>query len=235
MAITEPLLPPPAPPEPPPPLQNGDHLTRTEFERRYDAMPELKKAELIEGVVYMPSPVRIRRHSRPHVRIAAWAGIYEANTPGVIAGDNGSIRMDLRNMPQPDVFLCLEPECGGQARIDDDDYLEGAPEFVLEVAASSASYDLHEKMAAYQRNGVQEYVVWRVEDRDVDWLHLREGRYEKVAPGEDGVYRSEVFPGLWLDAAALVHGDMRQVHRILAEGLAAPEHAAFVARNAAGS
>ena len=110
-----------------PPLENGDRLTRAEFERRYDAMPALKKAELIEGEVYMPSPVRYGRHSQPHSRLGTWLGIYELDTPGVEAGDNGTIRLDLDNEPQPDAFLIIRPERGGQARISEDDYIEGAP------------------------------------------------------------------------------------------------------------
>ena len=108
-----------------PPLENGDRLTRAEFERRYDAMPDLKKAELIEGEVYMPSPVRHGRHSHPHTRLVTWLGNYETDTPGVEAGDNGSIRLDLDNEPQPDAFLIIRPEHGGQARISEDDYIEG--------------------------------------------------------------------------------------------------------------
>src|SRR5262245_19219151 len=107
-----------------PPLENGDHLTRDEFERRYEAMPELKKAELIEGVVYMPSPVRYQKHSRPHGHLLTWLGTFEASTPGVGTGDNGSVRLDMDNEPQPAAFLIITPECGGQARISDDDYIE---------------------------------------------------------------------------------------------------------------
>ena len=118
-------------PDPVPPLQNGDHLTRDEFERRYDALPHLKKAELIEGVVYMPSPVRQRRHGRPHLHVNTWLGTYEASTPGVEAGDNSTIRLDLDNEPQPDALLFIDPARGGQARISADDYLEGAPELVV--------------------------------------------------------------------------------------------------------
>src|SRR3954454_9356608 len=141
-------------------LENGDHLTRAEFERRYDAMPHLKKAELIEGVVYMPSPVRYKHHSRPHFDLIGWLAQYRAATPGVEGGDNGSIRLDLDNMPQPDAFLMVLPECGGQARISDDDYVEGAPELVAEVASSSVSFDLHQKLQVYRRSGVREYAVW---------------------------------------------------------------------------
>jgi len=213
-----------------PPLENGDRLTRAEFERRYDAMPELKKAELIEGEVYMPSPVSHGRHSHPHTRVVAWLANYETDTPGVEAGDNGSVRLDLDNEPQPDGYLIIRPEYGGQARISDNDYIEGAPELVAEVASSSASYDLGKKLNAYRRNGVREYVVWRVLDRQVDWFVNREGRFELMPPAADGILRSTVFPGLWLDPAALVRSDKPTVKAILQQGLNCPEHADFVAR-----
>ena len=213
-----------------PPLENGDRLTRAEFERRYEAMPDVKKAELIEGEVYMPSPVRYGRHSHPHTRLVNWLGNYETDTPGVEAGDNGTIRLDLDNEPQPDAFLIIRPEHGGQARISADDYIEGAPELVAEVASSSVSYDLGKKLNAYRRNGVREYVVWRVLDRQVDWFVNREGRFEPMPPAADGILRSTVFPGLWLDPAALVRGDKATVQRILQQGLHSAEHADFVAR-----
>jgi Uma2 family endonuclease len=213
-----------------PELENGDRLTRAEFERRYEAMPDLKKAELIEGVVYMPSPVRHRRHSRPNTHLVGWLAHYEAGTPGVEAGDNGSVRLDLDNEPQPDACLIIDPGLGGQARISDDDYLEGAPELVAEVASSSASYDLGVKLQVYRRNGVREYVVWRVRDRQIDWLVLREGRYESMALSVDGLYRSSVFPGLWLDPVALLNHDLARVLAVVHEGLNSAEHADFVAR-----
>src|SRR5689334_16684531 len=146
------------------PLEPGDRLSRAEFERRYEAMPNLKKAELIEGVVYMPSPVRIRRHGRPNVHLCAWLGAYEAATPGVLAADNSTVRLDPDNDPQPDGLLFIDPEKGGQARISADDYLEKGPEWLGEIAASSASYDMHTKLNVYRRNGVLEYLVWRVLD-----------------------------------------------------------------------
>jgi Uma2 family endonuclease len=210
-----------------PPLQNGDRLTRAEFERRYDATPNLKKAELIEGVVYMPPPVSFDEHAGPHFDVIGWLAMYRMATRGVVGGDNGSLRLDLDNMPQPDAFLLILPEYGGQARIGPDGYVEGAPELVFEVAASTVSYDLNAKWNVYRRNGVREYVVWRVQERAVDWFALRAGRYEPLPPDPSGVYRSEVFPGLWLDAAALVGGDMTRVAQVQQEGLAGPEHAAF--------
>ena len=233
MAVLSPRAKPADPTEPPatvPPLENGDSLSRAEFERRYDAMPDLKKAELIEGEVYVSSPVRYRRHCKPHGQLMTWIGTYAAGTPGLGAGDNGSIRLDLDNEPQPDVFLMIESEQRGQARISEDDYVEDAPELVAEVAASSVSYDLGKKLHAYRRNGVREYVVWRVQDRAIDWFVLREGRYEPLAPGADGILRSEVFPGLWLDPAALLRGDLATVLAVVRQGVDSPEHAAFAAR-----
>lgn len=213
-----------------PPLENGDHLTREEFERRYDAMPELKKAELIEGVVYMGSPVGHRKHGRPHFHVSKWLGAYLQETPGVDAGDNSSIRLDIDNMPQPDAFLYIEPECGGQVRFSEDDYLEAAPELIVEVASTSASYNLHSKFNVYLRNGVQEYVVWRTRQRQVDWFVRAGDRFETLSLGEDGIYRSAVLPGLWLDPVALMTDDRTRMIEVNRLGTEAPEHAAFVER-----
>ena len=136
-----------------PTLEPGDRLTRDEFERRYAAMPALKKAELIEGVVYMPSPVRVRRHGGPHAKIITWLGHYQAQTPGVEVADNATARLDLDNEPQPDAMLYIIPERGGQVRITPDDYIEAAPELVAEVASSSASDDLNTKLHVCRRSG----------------------------------------------------------------------------------
>jgi Uma2 family endonuclease len=209
-----------------PPLETGDRLSRDEFERRYDAMPGLKKAELIEGVVYVPSPVRIDQHATPHFNLMTWMGFYAWSTPGVRGADNGSVRLDLNNMPQPDGCLFIDPALGGQARISDDDYLEDAPELVAEVAASSVSYDLTLKFEVYRRTGVLEYVVWRVQDRQIDWFVLRRKKFVRLPLDEAGLYQSKAFPGLWLDPQALIRGDTAALQR----GLASPEHADFVAR-----
>ena len=213
-----------------PPLENGDHLTRDEFERRFDAMPDLKKAELLEGIVYMGSPVRLSRHGRPHIRIGSWLANYEASTPGVIAADNTSVRIDDESMPQPDVCLFIDPARGGQATISEDDYVEGGPELVVEVSASTVSIDLHTKFRVYRRNNVREYIVWRVLDGIVDWFVLRDGEYVRLAAGPDAILRSEIFPGLWLDPVALTGGDLAGVLAALARGIASPEHVDFVAR-----
>ncbi|GCL41971.1 hypothetical protein NIES80_16720 [Dolichospermum planctonicum] len=151
-----------------PPLENGDKLTRHEFERRYHAMPNLKKAELIEGVVYVASPLRIKSHGEPHAYIMTWLGVYKAATPGIGFADNATVLIDTDNEPQPDALLRIET--GGQSRINKDDYVEGAPELIVEIAASSASYDVHEKLKVYRRNQVQEYLIWRVYDHQFDWF-----------------------------------------------------------------
>jgi Uma2 family endonuclease len=215
-------------------LHNGDRLTRDEFHRRYEAMPKTTRAELIEGVVYleggdhMPSPVRLGAHSKPHCQLVSWLASYVAYTPGSDAGDNGTIRLDTKNEVQPDAFAFITPECGGRVKIDADDYVVGGPDFVGEISASSASYDLHDKLEAYRRNGVREYVVWRVEDRAIDWFILRGDRYERLPPAADGLLKCEVFPGLWLDPKALLASNLRRVLEVVQAGVKSAEHAAFV-------
>jgi Uma2 family endonuclease len=211
-----------------PPLENGDRLTRAEFERRYEAMPHLMKAELVEGVVYVSSPVRYTHHGQPNRHVETWLGVYEAATPGVGGAGNVTVRLDLDNEPRPDSILRIEQ--GGSSWIDEDGYLVEAPELVVEVAASSASYDLHDKLRAYRRNGVQEYVVWRVLDGALDWLVLREGTYVKVEPDAAGILKSTAFPGLWLNVKVLLARELPAVLATLQEGLASAEHGAFVAR-----
>ena len=199
-----------------PPLENGDRLNRYEFERRYAAMPHLKKAELIEGVVYMPAALRFRSHGQPHANTIGWLWFYTIATPKVELGDNPTVRLDLDNVPQPDAVLLID---GGQARISEDDYVEGAPELIVEIAASSAAYDLYDKKRAYRRNGVREYLVWRVYDRQLDWFSLEAGEYNLLAPDAERVVRSQVFPGLWLATSQLLSGKMNEVLAVLQQGL----------------
>jgi Uma2 family endonuclease len=228
--VTEPTPPPVEQPTPlyVPALHNGDHLSRPEFERRYAAMPHVKKAELIEGVVFMPSPVS-NPHSQSHSDLIGWLSYYRAFTPGIGSGDNGTLRLDLDNEPQPDAFLRILEMHGGQSRIDADGYVEGAPELVAEVAVSRVSIDMHQKLHVYRRNGVKEYVVWRVEDQAIDWFILRGGQFDPL-PLTSGLYQSETLLGLWLDPAALLAGDLARVFQVVQQGIASPERAAFVAR-----
>ncbi len=208
-------------------LRNGDRLTQAEFLCRYHAMPNLHHAELIEGRVYMPSPVSASRHGEPHFDFITWLGVYRAMTPGIVGGDNSTLNLDLDNAPQPDGYLRITEQASGQTRMEDG-YLVGAPELVVEVAASSVSYDLHDKLNVYQRNGVREYLVWRTEDRAMDWFVLINGRFEKLPVGDDGILRSTVLPGLWLDPAAVMRGDLRRALEVLNLGIADASHKAFV-------
>ena len=210
-------------------LETGDHLSRAEFERRYDASPDIKKAELLRGVVYVASPVRMKLHGEPHFHLAGWIAHYQFLTPGTRGGDNTTVRLDDENEPQPDLLLCIDPKLGGNAKLVDE-YVEGAPELVAEIASSSVSLDLGLKLDVYRDAGVQEYVVWRVLDDAVDWFRLRDGQFVPLQ-AVDGILRSEVFPGLWLDAKALVAGDMRSVLTVLDQGIATPEHGRFPAES----
>lgn len=193
------------------PLESGDHLTRAEFERRYSRRPDIKKAELIEGVVYVGGRVPFRAHGEPHAMLVGWLGSYMSRTPGVVAADSATVRLDADNEPQPDALLAWDREHGGQARIDEDDYLEGAPELIAEVAASSASYDLHDKLHVYRRNGVREYIVWQMLENRLDWFRLKEGEYQAVQPDANGRIESEAFPGLRLDVPRLLAQDLAGV------------------------
>lgn len=214
----------------PPPLESGDRLTRREFERRYEFIPDKWKAELIERVVHMTSPVHHQSHGQPHGQIVTWLGTYAAATPGVDMSDNATVRLDADNEVQPDALLRLEPEAGGRSRIGEDDYVEGPPELIVEIAASSAAIDLHDKLKVYRRNGVQEYVVWQIYDKRVDWSQLKEGEYLPLAPDATGVIRSQVFPGLHLAVTALLESNLAAVLAELQKGLATDEHKAFVER-----
>ncbi|RIK41483.1 MAG: hypothetical protein DCC55_11770 [Chloroflexi bacterium] len=217
------------------PLFAGDRLSRAEFERRYHARPEIKKAELIEGVVYMPSPVQYKRHGNPHLYLGGWLTTYLANTPGVEGGDNVTVRLDNQNEPQPDLLLRLDRVLGGRSFIGPDDYVEGAPELIVEIAATSASYDLHDKKHVYARNGVAEYLVALTYEERVVWFILREGEYEELQPDADGILRSEVFPGLWLQPSALWENDLAGLLAVVQRGLASEEHRAFAERLQGGA
>lgn len=196
-----------------PRLENGDRLIQTEFERRYSAMPHLKKAELINGVVYMASPLRINQHGEPHALIIGWLTVYLASHSDLQLGDNCTVRLDLDNEPQPDVLL--RKRSGGTSTISLDGYVEGPPELIVEIAASTVSLDMHQKRELYRRMGVQEYVVWRVEDRAIDWFELVGGQYQLLQPNTAGLLNSQVFPGLRLDRAALLSGNLAQVLVVL--------------------
>ena len=176
----------------------------------------------------MPSLTRFTEHAEPHGHLVTWLGVYSAFTPGVRVGDNATVIFDFENEVQPDGVLRLDPECGGHSRLTDTHYVEGPPELVIEVAASSAAYDLHTKRRTYQRHGVEEYLAVQIYEQRIDWFRLYDGVYRSLAPDAAGVWSSAIFPGLCLDENAFWDGRMDQVLGRLQECLDSPEHAGFV-------
>jgi hypothetical protein len=212
------------PPAPPPELHSGDRMTQAEFHRIYEQMPENFKAELIGGMVFVGSRINLL-HGTRHARLCALFGTYNLNTPGVECGANVTVLLGADSEPQPDLFLRILPEYGGQSRTSREDYIKGAPEFIGEVAYGSWSIDLHAKQADYRRYGVREYLVLCVRERRLRWFDLRTD--EELAPDADGIIRVRCFPGLWIDGEALLNQD-RRLLTVLEQGLATPEHATFV-------
>jgi Uma2 family endonuclease len=198
-----------------PGLENGEWMHSSEFLSRYERMPLVKKAELIEGVVYMGSPVSVR-HAAPDGVIQAWLGAYAAHHPGTQVLPNATVILDAENTVQPDALLRRLPENGGRTRVTDDGYLAGPPELVVEVALSSASIDLRDKRRAYCRNGVPEYLVWVVADERVEWHRLEGDEYVLQVPDAEGCLHSRVFPGLRFPIQALLDGDTAKVLAALA-------------------
>ena len=210
------------------PLEHGQSLRADEFHQRYHAMPEVKKAELIEEIVHMPSPVDFVDHAEPHGDLFYWLKTYSIRTPGVRTGIEGTVRLGDSDEPQPDSVLFIDPRYGGQTRIGR--YLSGAPELVAEISSSTLSVDRNAKLRVYQRYGVREYIIWKIAHRAIDWLVLRDGVFQPLLPSPDGLIRGETFPGLWLDPEAMAHGRREAWLEALQRGLASPEHADFVDR-----
>jgi Uma2 family endonuclease len=215
-----------------PPLEAGQQLDQPTFHERYEAMPPETRAELVGGVVYMSSPMRLDHGTMDHP-VATWLDRYEQFTTGVKGAGNPTVQLDLQGEPQPDHILFILPEYGGQTTVDTDGYLTGPPELVVEIARSSRRYDLKDKKGDYQRAGVLEYLVIELDPNRIHWFIRRGKRFQRLSPGPDGIYRSEVFPGLWLDAKAIFAGDRARRDEVLEMGLATPEHAEFVAKLAA--
>lgn len=213
-----------------PPIREGDRLDSPEFLRRWEAMPSLKRAELIGGVVFMPSPVSFP-HSKTHGAIYGWVWSYSEVTPGCESGIDCTWLMGPKDVPQPDIFLRILPEYGGQSRVEGD-YAAGAPELTVEVTGSSLSRDLGVKLDLYRRAGVREYLTVLLQPKQVIWRRLSRGRYQEIQPDDDGLLRSRVFPGLWLDPAAVWNPE-RSMRIAVEEGARSPEHGAFVQRLAA--
>jgi Uma2 family endonuclease len=190
-------------------LEPGDCMTREEFHRRYLLRPDIKRAELIDGVVYVPPPIRGDYHGEPHGFVMHWLGHYRLGAPALRCMDSTTLLLDGGVEVQPDAML-WRTEPGGP-RLNDNGYAEGSPQLIVEVSATTVSYNLHQKKEAYRRNGVPEYVVWRVLDRAIDWFRLRGGEYVPVEPDADGTIESAQFPGLRLHVPSMLGGDLRTV------------------------
>jgi Uma2 family endonuclease len=204
-------------------------LNASEFLRRYAAMPELKKAELINGVVSMSAAVRVDQHAEPDSLIQTLLGCYAIGTRGVRSLTNGTVRLSPDDVVQPDAALRILAELGGQSRVGTDGYLRGAPELVAEVSASTVSIDARQKLQTYRQAGVREYLLWRVRDNAVDWwTRDADDEFERISAAADGLHRSRAFPGLWLDLNALVAEDGARLIDVIQLGLASSEHQAFV-------
>ena len=203
---------------------DGERLSRDEFLDLWEAMPEVKNVELIDGVVYVASPVGVE-HGDETSLADFWLGYYALFTPGCQVGTNGTWLMP-NSAPQPDVSLRILPEYGGQTSIERK-LGAGAPELVIEVALSSTDRDLGAKSRLYEASGVPEYVAILLKRPQVLWRRLVLGRFQDIEPGKDGIFRSHVFPGLWLDPEALLTGDRRGLVDVLELGLKSPEHAKF--------
>jgi Uma2 family endonuclease len=210
------------------PLVDGERLSRDEFLRRWELLPEVKRAELLEGVVYMPSPEGLT-HNIEEPAMMAWLYTYAAFTPGCQAGGHGTWLMTEDSAPQPDTTLRILPEFGGQSGVEGD-LLKGAPELAVEVSVSSAARDLGPKLRLYQKGGVREYITVLMKEKKVIWRRLEGGKYVNIDPGPDGILRSIQFPGLWLDPDAVLNNDGQRLLAVLSQGLQSAEHAAFVAR-----
>lgn len=209
----------------PPPLREGDRMSREEFLRRWEAMPDLQRAELIDGVVHMPSPVS-QHHGDFHSRINFWAGLYAAATPGCRPNAAGTWLMLDDSAPQPDVALRILPEHGGQSSIEGD-YAAGAPELIVEVSHTTTARDSGIKLRLYERSGVLEYIIVQPAKKQIAWRVLVDSKYRLVETDKDGVYRSRVFPGLWLNPAALWSDDYAGLAATVQQGVATEAHRKF--------
>jgi Uma2 family endonuclease len=229
----------------PEPLRDGQRLTVAEFMRRYEAMPDGFRAELLNGVVYvnrwfetdangkvhlMP-PIDDGAHAAPQFGMGTVFGVYQGSTPGVRGrGPVTVVLSPVSSGVEPDAVLRVLPESGGQTVIGADGYIHGPPELVVEVANTSVARDLGVKYDTYEQAGVREYVVVRTAGRVVEWFRLVRGRYVPLPPDDDGLFRSRLFPGLWVDPAAVLGEDMPRLLTVLQQGLNSPEHATFVVK-----
>ncbi|MGC1274321.1 MAG: Uma2 family endonuclease [Planctomycetaceae bacterium] len=209
----------------PPELYDGARMDRKTFHRLYERTPADFKAELIGGVVHMAAAMRVP-HAEHAGLLRTWLTIYRFATPGVREAGEATVLLGDGSEPQPDGLLWIE---GGKADVDGRGYLAGAPEFVAEVADATTAIDLGSKRSDYERHGVLEYLVLELRKRRAVWFVRDErGGYVETAADLEGLLKSHVFPGMWLDVKAFFRLDGNRVLDVLHRGLESPEHAAFV-------
>lgn len=209
-----------------PPLENGDLLHSCEFLRRYDRMPELKKAELVNGQVFMGHHVLASLHGAPHGMVSMLLGYFSAYTPGTTSYSRPTLVVDEGNVFQPDCVLCINNS--GRTWANEDDLLCGAPELVFEVSVGSTSLDVLAKKQVCERLGVLDYVVWCTLDARLHWFHREGERFVETKPNTAGLLCSRSLPGLQTPVADLLALNGLKVMTCLEEGLATPAHAEFV-------
>jgi Uma2 family endonuclease len=210
-----------------PPLENGERMGQAEFHRRYKLYPGDEKIELVGGIVYVTSPLRWP-HATYHEELGFLLGLYRRATPGTDLGHDATAILGEDSEPRPDLTFRILPECGGQSWLDDEGYVQGTPELLAEIALSSRSLDMNRKREDYEAAGVGEYLVLCVEEGELHWFDFRSGR--PLRANREGVLRSRVFPGLWVDGPALLARDSARLRDVIEQGLASRDHAAFVQR-----
>jgi hypothetical protein len=216
-----------------PPLADGQLVSLEEFEQRFDATPDLKHAELLDGVAYLRHDGRAFAGSC-RAALIGWLGVYSASTRFLLPGAHGHVALDDRNELQPDAILAVRPEAGGTVVLDATGVVRSAPDFAADVFTTTNATLLPKRIAAHERGGTLEYLVWYAEHKCVDWLVRERGEFVAMNPDPaDGLLKSVAFPGLWLDATALLNGDLDTVLAALQRGLASAEHKAFVSQLAA--
>jgi Uma2 family endonuclease len=214
------------------PLENGDRLDQKTFHKRYESMAEDVRAELIGGIVYMASPQKLPHSKTTHL-VGRWLDAYMEKTAGTEVLPGATSILGPESEPEPDDCMIVSPESGGQTRVNKKGYLVGPPELIVETAATTESRDLHQKKADYEKAGVLEYIVVALRSQKVFWFSLQDGEYRAIKPSRDGIFRSRVFPGLWLDPQALLQGNRKQLLAVLHQGLASEAHREFAAKLAA--
>jgi len=211
------------------PFEDGDVMDQPTFHKLYEAAPQHFRAELIGGVVHLPSPVGMR-HGKPHSILGAWLAFYSAESIGTESFIDITAIIGGDSEPQPDVSLIISPEAGGQTKVSEDDYLTGSPELAVEISHTTTLVDLHAKKQMYEKYGVREYIVVETKRRAIHWFIRRDSKFVAIKPGADGLFKSRVFPGLWLEPGAVFEQSAKKLLSVLEAGLATPEHAKFTAK-----